>query len=211
MKRGFTLIEMLIVIGIIAVLIGATALSFGKLTKGAEKAKAQELVSEVATALTSIWDTDGMWPKPFRANVGETGGLLDKDNALVLAKRKLMSFTTKKASSEISALAGKDRFGLLTPWAARVVANNAAATEETSVGGISTVRDHILHFAVDLDGDGIIRGVNVGGETISIRATAAVWCIGKSGGNKGQPWPYSEGVKKDDVYSWTPGQTRGIE
>jgi len=211
MKKGFTLVEMLVVIGIIVVLMGAAVASFGKLTKGAEKAKAQELVSQVSTALSKIWDAEGNWPKRLR-EVGEKGGILDKDNALVLAKKGVMSFSVKKdGDGNPVALVGKDRYGLVTPWAAKVLERNASASDGTRVGGTSTVADHRLHFAIDVDGDGVIRGVDVGGETVNIRATAAVWCVGKSGGQAGQPWPYSVGLKKDDVYSWTQGQTRAID
>ena len=51
-KSGCTLVEMLVVIGIIAVLVGASIGGFSAMTKTAEKAKCQELVSNVATALT---------------------------------------------------------------------------------------------------------------------------------------------------------------
>jgi len=91
------------------------------------------------------------------------------------------------------------------------VDRNASATEGTKVDGGATIADHRLHFAVDVDGDGVISGVDVGGETIDIRATAVVWCIGKSGGQGGQPWPYSIGQKKDDVYSWSVGQTKAVQ
>ena len=64
-----------------------------------------------------------------------------------------------------------------------------------------------MRYAIDLNGDGVIPGVQVGGETIDIRATAAVWCCGKDGKMES----YSAGLKKDDVYSWTIGQTRGVQ
>jgi len=212
-RKGFTLVEMLVVIGIIVVLLGAAVASFGKLTKGAEKAKAQELVGQVATALANVYSGEGVWPKRYYDTAGETGGVMDNANTLILARRGTFAVSAKR---DISfnlpyELLGKDRFGLVTPWATKVLERNASANEETSVTGTSKIRDHRLHFAVDTDGDGVIRGVNVGGETVNIRATAVVWCIGKSGGKQGEPWPYSVGLKKDDVYSWTIGQTKAID
>ena len=59
MKRGFTLIEMLAVIGIIAVLMAALIGGYAGVTKAAEKKKCQELVSNVATALTALFQNDG--------------------------------------------------------------------------------------------------------------------------------------------------------
>ena len=44
MKKGFTLIEMLVVIGIIAVLLAATLGVYSGATKAAERSRCQELV-----------------------------------------------------------------------------------------------------------------------------------------------------------------------
>jgi len=205
MKKGFTLVEMLVVIGIISVLVGASLASFGKMMKSADKAKAQELVSNTATALAAIFESDGSWPKKIREE-GKTDGRLDKDVAYVLAKRGMMSLTVANEQ-----LAGKDRLGIVTPWAAKVIERKKDASLSTPVTGNSTVEDHLLHFAVDLDGDGIIEGASVGGEAVDIRATVAVWCIGKNGGNNGKICAYSEGLKKGDVYSWTKGQTQMVK
>lgn len=206
-RPAFTLIEMLVVIGIIAVLIGASIGGFAQMTKSAEKAKAQELVSNVATALTALYQQEGGWPQ--RLASGGTGGTLDEKTAyaLVAGSTKYLSLTTNGGR-----LSGLDRFGVVTPWATAVIKRRgSSASDSDKVVGSTTVKDHRLHYALDLDGDGIIENVDVGGEGVSIRATAAVWCIGKSGGKDGQPWPYSKGLKMDDIYSWTYGQTQGIK
>ncbi|MBR3957296.1 MAG: prepilin-type N-terminal cleavage/methylation domain-containing protein, partial [Kiritimatiellae bacterium] len=52
-RRGFTLIEMLVVIGIIATLMGVMLASVTKFIKSAEKTRCQELVANTATALTA--------------------------------------------------------------------------------------------------------------------------------------------------------------
>ena len=54
MKKGFTLVEMLVVMGILAVLIGIGISSFTSTTKRAQKARAQELVLNTAAALEAI-------------------------------------------------------------------------------------------------------------------------------------------------------------
>ena len=207
-RRGFTLIEMLVVIGIIAILIGASIGGFTKMTKSAEKAKAQELVSNVATALTAMFQQEGSWPRRLARN-GATDGELDADTAyaLVSGSRKYISLTVENGK-----LAGLDRFGIVTPWASSVIKRKGtSSTVSDLVSGSTTIKDHILHYALDLDGDGIISGANVGGESVNVRATAIVWCIGKSGGDRGKPWPYSKGRKRDDIYSWTYGQTQNVE
>ena len=205
-RRGFTLIEMLVVIGIIAVVIGASVGGFSAMTKTAERAKAHELVQNVATALTALYQQEGNWPKRLATN-GGSDGRLDKDAAIPLALGKYFSLTTKGSGKEIK-LAGLDQHGIVTPWAAAVIKRRGTDSQlSDAVTGSTTVKDHILHYALDLDGDGVIKGANVGGESVDVRATAIVWCIGKSGGNKGEPWPYRTGLKKDDVYSWAAGQT----
>jgi len=211
-REGFTLVEMLVVIGIIAILAGASMAGFSKAMRSAEKAKANEAVRSAATALAAIYESEGVWPKLIRTE-GKTDGRLDKDVALLIAKRGYMSLSTlTDKDGNITKLSGKDRFGILTPWALKTVeASGTGASLATSVGTGGKVEDHILHFAVDLDGDGIIEGANVGGESVNIRAIAAVWSVGKSGGDKGKPWKYSEGLKKDDVYSWTKGQTQAVK
>ena len=55
MKRGFTLVEMLIVIGIIAILTGAAMTGFRGAVEKAQAAKCQELVHNVSTALVKVF------------------------------------------------------------------------------------------------------------------------------------------------------------
>lgn len=218
MRRGFTLVEMLVVIGIIAVLIGASIGGYSAMTKTAEKAKCQELVSNAATALTQLYQQEGNWPKRLALN-GGADGKLDADAAIPLAKGKYFSLTTTGSGKSLK-LAGLDKFGIVTPWATAIIKRKGTSAQiGDRVNGVSTVEDHILHYALDLDGDGIIKGANVGGKAIDVRATAIVWCCGKDGVMS--PYPYGgggdagankgkSGGKTDDVYSWTPGQTRNV-
>ncbi len=204
MKKGFTLIEMLVVIGILALLVGASIGGYSAVTKMAERTKAQELVANVATALGGIYQTDGMWPKRL-ATVGERGGKLDEDNALSLNGYFSLNVYNNK-------LVGLDRFGIVTPWATAVIKSGGNSVSKNTVvssakDGSHTVEDHILWFAVDADGDGIIRGASVGGGSVNVRATAIVWCAGKDGKMES----YEDGLKKDDIYSWSYGQTKGIQ
>jgi prepilin-type N-terminal cleavage/methylation domain-containing protein len=213
MKKGFTLIEMLVVIGIIAVLVGASIAGFSSMTRTADKAKCQELVSNVATALTVMFQQEGAWPRRLAQN-GASDGQLDAETAYALVAK-----TTKYLSLSHSGgrLTGLDRFGVVSPWATALLKRkgNAASLSDvvsvSSQGGQMTVKDHILHYALDLDGDGIIQGASVGNQVIDVRATAIVWCGGKDG--YVIPYPYAGGGKSgknDDVYSWTPGQTKNV-
>ncbi|MBQ3808442.1 MAG: type II secretion system protein [Kiritimatiellae bacterium] len=203
-RRGFTLIEMLVVIGIIATLMGVMLASVTKFIKSAEKTRCQELVANTATALTALYQKEGSWPRALIK--GHNGDhLLDENAALPLAKGKYMTLTQNSAGTQLS---GYDRFGVISPWAFTVLKNRGtSASLSTRVSGGGTIQDHILRYALDLDGDGVIEGVPVGGESIDIRATAVVWCCGKDGKFE----TYETGLKKDDVYSWTYGQTREVQ
>ena len=216
MKRGFTLVEMLVVIGIIAILIGASVGGFSSMTRNAEKAKAQELVNNVATALTALFQADGVWPKRLAAQ-GKTDGKLDADRAYALVAGQTKYFSL---AAENGKLIGHDRFGIVSPWAELVIKREGSSASLGSKVGTMTVDDHILHYALDLDGDGRILGASVGGQNIDVRATAIVWCGGKDGVI--DPYPYANGKsgkgssssknkRSDDVYSWTPGQTKDVQ
>ncbi len=198
MKKGFTLVEMLVVIGIITILTGASLAAFSKMTRSAEKAKCEELVKNTATALAYLYQQNGAWPRLLRSS--GSGAKLDQTYARALATN--MGLTLQNGN-----LAGNDRFGIVTPWAQAVIKRRGTSASLGDRVMNGTIEDHILHFAIDLDGDGIITGIDVGGETVNLRATAAVWCCGRDGVLE----PYSKGLRKDDVYSWSHGQTESVQ
>ena len=204
MRKGFTLIEMLVVIGIIMVLIAASIGSYSAVTRSAEKARCRELVAQVATALTTLYQREGGWPKAL-ALQGKTDGKLDEKACMAFRTTDSDGkYTSKYYSLNFDAengnLAGYDRFGIVTPWAYEVIKRGGKGVTLTtqvssSKHGPQYVDDHILHYALDLDGDGIIEGASVGGEQLDVRATAIVWCIGKDG----------------YINSWTSGQTKKVK
>ena len=208
LRKGFTLVEMLVVIGIIAVLIGASIGGFSAMTKSAEKAKVQELVANTATALTALFQQEGAWPKRLIENAGNQ---LDAKTAYAL-----VAGTTKYFSlaAEGGKLTGLDKCGIVTPWATAALKRAGTSGSEDTQVGTAKVKDHILYYALDLNGDGVIKGnekPDVLDNASGIRATAAVWCVGKDGGKSGKPRPYSEGKRKGDFYSWTPGMTKDVK
>lgn len=211
MKKGFSLVEMLIVIGIIAILTGSTVAAFSSMTKRAQITKARELVLNTNTALTALYQNKGYWPNSiFKGDVGSFGEMkLDGTAAVSLARNNLMSLTTTKTidkSTEIEMykLSGLDRFGIVDPWAMDAIKRvdvkmSSARGIKVRTGG--TVEDHVLRFAVDEDGDGITE-VKLKDVTVQVRAVACVWSCGPDGVFQ----PYSKAGRSDDVYSWTKSQ-----
>jgi len=203
-QKGFTLVEMLVVIGIIAILVGAGMATFSSTTRRAQKAKGQELVSNVAAALTAIYQKDGCWPRRILAK-GNGEGEIDAEIAYDLTTKKVMALTTDPNNSSSHKTVGADRLGVVTPWAAAVIkkAGKSSVSDSTKVPSGGTIRDHRLRFAVDIDGKGYVKA-SVGGETVTIRGSAAVWCCGQDGKIE----RYTEGLRGDDIYSWSRGQVK---
>ncbi len=190
-NQGFTLVEMLVVIGIIAILTAASIASFSRMTRSAENAKARELVMNTATALSSLYQNEGAWPKRIlTANAGDN--LLDAQAALPLAD--YMSLKTKEIEDNKKELAGLDRFGIVDIWGAAVLKRRGDSASE------GEVKNRILYFAVDDDDDGIVEIAKLG--HLKVRASAVVWGAGKDGK---MAESYYDGIKQDDIYSWTSG------
>lgn len=197
MRKGFTLVEMLVVVGIIAVLVGVGVSAFSGATKRAQNAHAQELVSEVATALELIHQNEGAWPlKILEKNNSEDG--LDKRVSYELAKRNMMSLNSNDDEKET---VGADRFGIVTPWAQKVIGRKVGkgVAKGTEVPSGGTIQSHVIRYAVDDDEDGIVNAT-VGGTSLRIRASAAAWCCGYDGVIS--PYP-TGGGRSDDIYSWS--------
>lgn len=197
MRRGFSLIEMLVVIGILAILIGAGMSTFSSATRKAQLARAREVVSNVATALESALNKDGVFPRRILQE-GANDCEMDEKLSYELAKRNLMSLTYNDKDKKTI---GLDGCGVLTPWGQDAMKRNKNATESTAVPSGGTIKDHRVHFAVDVDGDGFVEA-NVGGESVKIRTVAAAWCCGR----EGKMYKYSEGVRNDCSYSWNRDQ-----
>ena len=208
MKKGFTLLEMLVVIGIIAILMGAMTFGYSKIVKSARKAKTQELVSNVAAALTQLCQKNGgRWPHDILR--AEAKGILDKDACGSLARSRYLDLDwnqddiREKEDAEV-VLKGADRFGIVDPETAKFLTTHLNAALDTKIPTGGTVKDHILHFAIDTKGTGFVKIQNLkGADGKEVRATAIVWSAGADG-----EADYSSVGHNDDVYSWRPAQVK---
>ena len=200
MKKGFTLIEMLVVIGIIAVLIGASLISYNGIVARAQKARAEELVHQVATALEQVLQKEDAWPRPIREEAG--GGILNAKVGGALAKRGALSLTYREYEIDGTKrveLSGVDKFGVVDPWAGDVIkrrSKSGSVSLGTKVPSGGTIEDHILRFSVDDDYDGRVKVAGDGVSGVTIRGSVAVWGCGRDG----------KFGTKDDVQSWSRAQ-----
>jgi len=201
-KSGFTLVEMLVVIGIIAVLAAASMVGYTRIIKSARKTKTVELVANVATALTYILTKEGTWPEELLQ--GDGSGQLDKNVAKVFIRYNLLglSYNQRTGGEGSYTLTGKDRCGIVDAEAEAVLKRNKRANESTSVPSGKSVQEHILYYAIDDDGDGFTYAtLKDSGKQLKIRATAVVWAAGPNGVEE-----YNALGRNDDVYSWRPTQ-----
>ena len=205
MKRGFTLVEMLIVIGIIAILTGAAMTGFRGAVEKAQAAKCQELVHNVSTALVKVFQDNGSWPSRI-ISAGQGSGEMTAEIGGELARRKALSLNYRLVENEetgekVYKLVGLDQCGVVSPWAAEVVkrkaANGNVSLNEPVPGG-GTIRDHVLRFSIDDDEDGLVKVSYEGGKSVTVRASAAVWCCGRDG----------KFGTRDVIKSWAKGQEK---
>ena len=207
--KGFTLVELLVVLGIIAILSAASIGGFSFVTRRAEQAKGRELVSNTATALGALLQAQHRWP-PSLLQEAQGGGILTARAAACLAVNKLMSlsYTTMDDDGEtVYTLSGLDRCGIVSPWATAVLKksgpNESALNKKVPSGG--TVSDHRLHFALDDDGDGITE-VRLKSKTLRIRGNCAVWSWGRNGVEDDYGASMDSRGAADDIFSWSRNQ-----
>ena len=212
-RKGLTMIELLVVIGIMMVLTAVLLGGISRVQKSAANAKAQDLVSNVATAINQILLSEKNWPG-YLIKAAQAGDpMVDSDACQALIRHKVYSLSSVKERTSdgdtFYRLTGSDRCGISDPWGAAFLKHIDPGVSGSSVLGRKvpeggTVRDHVLRFAIDEDYDGICEA-RVGGKTLRIRANVVVWSCGRNG--KFEDYSKVGRVEgSDDLYSWTPGQ-----
>ena len=183
-KNGFTLVEMLVVIGIIGLLVGALTGSFTYVQRLAWKSQEVKQVSEAATALSLYLQQERGW-----------GALKNKEEIdlpvlLILKNHRLFDTT---ATADSTTTVSPDRYGLLDIWGQRKLKANPDIGE-------SLVSPHRLQFLLDDDYDGFVKSPS--GK--KIRASALVWSRGPDGVDDTPAGRYP----KDDILSWSEAGAR---
>jgi prepilin-type N-terminal cleavage/methylation domain-containing protein len=207
-ERGFTMVEMLVVIAIITILMSALVGGFFGVQTLAWQSRSQELVSNVSTALNLYIQRERSWPD----EILNSNGNVNNEVCKVLQAAKLLDVTTVKFDADGVAQINQnspERFGLFSPWGQRII--RKSPTMSATLGTLPSdpqLIKHMLQFRVDINLDGKID-VNDGklgtipGDGATIRASAIVWSCGPQGKAEGN-W----GAKRpqDNRQSWGAGK-----
>lgn len=78
-RRGFTIVELLIVVVVIAILAAVTIVSYAGITQRAKSAKIQQEVCQVANKIEEYYATNGVYPKTQSTTLTAGGGSVRVD------------------------------------------------------------------------------------------------------------------------------------
>ncbi len=205
--KGFTLIEMLVVIGIIAILTAAGLAGYNGAIRAAQRSRGNELVQNLKVALGMVLQDEDAWPAPILKEGSRGDGRVRVEIAAWLGKHGYFSFGTlekpdaKDKSTWKLHVNPMEELGILTPWGesyAKKLMTGGSVGANAKVPGGGTLDDHVLRFAVDDDYDGFteVKTSASGKGSAKVRASACVWCCGFDG----------KFGTRDDIFSWTKEQ-----
>ncbi len=218
-RSGFTLIEMMVVIGIIGILAAVLAGGYTYAVKSAQRAKATEAVSNARTALEMLYEKLEGWPDEiFKDPRHENFQVMGENVAKALGRNGLLNVNGIGGDDKVYELRGVDRCGIADPWAQEVLRNadsklNGQSLLTRAVPSGGTVQDHLIYFAVDIDDDGFVTQAE-GAPVNRVRAKVITWSAGADGGlgdcstDKPKKQSYNGRMvsNQDNVYSWQRAQ-----
>jgi prepilin-type N-terminal cleavage/methylation domain-containing protein len=197
---GFTLIEMLVVIGMLGLLAAALTASFSQVKKTARQAQAQSQVSEVATAFNLYLQQERQWPEAW-----ETSDQMDPDVCAIFQAKKLLDLTTWATNGVTISKSSLDRFGMLDPWGRAALRKNPKIDSATAAIEGGRLSDHLIQYRLDLNFDGYVDASEGSPKGAKIRASVLVWSRGPDGKDAATQ---SKRYPDDDRLSWNYGAAR---
>ncbi|MCL2104694.1 MAG: type II secretion system GspH family protein [Kiritimatiellaeota bacterium] len=193
-QDGFTLLEMLVIIGIIGILMAVLLPSYGYIQEAARQSRAQTLVRDAATALTAYVQRERAWP----TEILDSGGYLDHKVCKILHEAGLFDSTAYNGDN--LNLDSLDRFGLLDPWGQAFVKRNPKLQDVNKELGDPPrpLKNHLLQFRIDRNFDGKVNADDGWGPIPYgqiVRESAIVWSCGPGGLQTSSAKKYLSGLR----------------
>jgi len=200
-NQGFTLIEMLVIIGIIGIIAGAMMTSVSHLKTTAKRSRAQNAVSDTYTAMNLYLQKEREW------HISMINALeMDEAVCRILAENQLMDLSVSSGNADST---NQDRFGYLDEWGRAALKRSPAIStaQQTGFDGIR-IEDHRIQFRLDLNYDGYVDASEGSPKGLRIRSNLVVWSRGPDGQDDFESsnpkaanrYPY------DDLISWSQAQ-----
>ena len=201
LRNGFTLVEMLVVIGMLGILAATLIASFSHVKTTARQTQAQALVAETATAFNIYLQQEREWPAAW-LDATE----MDENVCAIFQTKHLLDLTTWSTNGVAINKNSLDRFGELDPWGRAALRRNPGITSASAVvEGGRKISDHRIQYRLDRNYDGYVDAGEGSPKGAKIRASVLVWSRGPDGRDAAdQPGRYPG----DDRLSWNYGQSR---
>lgn len=188
--HGFTLIELMVVIAIIAVLIGLSVPVYQSVQTSAKKTQAKNDLVQIVTAVNAFYTEYGRYPT---AAANDAGAKISAgtDNSAVFNELRGQNGTLNTR-----------QIVLISPPAAKDPLNPRAGVE-ASTGKFFDPFGKTYGVAMDADYDNKIPNpytADTGAGGTDINQGAIAWSLGKDG--QGGQGSKSSGPGKDDIISW---------
>jgi prepilin-type N-terminal cleavage/methylation domain-containing protein len=175
-RSGFTLVELLVVIGIIAILAGVIIAGVSSALRFAKRTKANTIAEQIATAVQNYYTEYGVYPTADAAAVGNW------PNMMYALCGNLNPYTGTAQTGTITS--NTRAIAYLSPTRADID-NNAVLKNPFG----SSATTPYFYLAIDTDYDGLIGGTgNAAGKLVDFSGTTtavlnhpitqgvAVWC-----------------------------------
>ncbi len=195
-RNGFTLLELLVVIAVIAVLAGMLFPAIQSVLERAKKVQAKNDLTQIVTAVNAFYTDYGRYPLPASVTADSSatygpGGSSAENGDLMKELRGISNSLNTRQIVFISPPDAKDQ-------------TNPRSGSNTSTGGYYDPWGTEFAIAMDADYDNQITpnpyGNNNGAGASPLRQGAIAWCVGrdKKLGNNGD----GKFTGSDDVISW---------
>ncbi len=196
-SAGFTLVEMLVVIGILGIIASGLVSGVGHLKRVAERSRAQIAVNNTKVALTVYLQSEREWHRTMTERLE-----MDYDVSKILSRAKLLDLVIPDNPETSTSL---DRFGLLDEWGRKALRRNPNITSDSQRGedGLP-IRDRRIQFRLDLNYDGYVDASEGSPNGLRIRSSVVVWSRGPDGQDdfaSSNP-KAKEKYPFDDLISW---------